>query len=75
MKGLPGLLSLFRQSLFVAFAAAALAAPTVMAVPAGASSERACETGACGRCGDGYCSKRCGETAANCPKDCGVVSE
>lgn len=28
---------------------------------------------ACGRCGDGFCAAQCGETAGNCPKDCGVV--
>ena len=25
----------------------------------------------CGKCGDGYCNPRCGETATSCPKDCG----
>jgi hypothetical protein len=29
----------------------------------------------CGKCGDRYCSASCGETALNCPKDCGVPSE
>lgn len=29
--------------------------------------------GSCGRCGDGYCSKSCGEDAISCPKDCGEV--
>jgi hypothetical protein len=28
---------------------------------------------ACGKCGDGYCAKQCGETAQSCPKDCGVA--
>jgi hypothetical protein len=28
----------------------------------------------CGKCGDGYCNPRCGETAASCPKDCGTAS-
>jgi hypothetical protein len=28
----------------------------------------------CGKCGDGYCNPRCGETATSCPKDCGVVA-
>ena len=28
----------------------------------------------CGRCGDGYCNPRCGETATSCPRDCGVPS-
>jgi hypothetical protein len=27
--------------------------------------------GMCGKCGDGYCNPRCGETATSCPKDCG----
>jgi hypothetical protein len=27
----------------------------------------------CGRCGDGSCVASCGETATNCPKDCGVA--
>jgi len=27
---------------------------------------------ACGKCGDGYCAKQCGETAQSCPKDCGT---
>jgi hypothetical protein len=31
------------------------------------------EVAACGKCGDGFCAKQCGETAENCPKDCGVV--
>jgi hypothetical protein len=26
----------------------------------------------CGRCGDGQCVKQCGETATNCPADCGT---
>ena len=25
----------------------------------------------CGKCGDGYCNPRCGETATSCPPDCG----
>lgn len=29
---------------------------------------------ACGKCGDGYCNPRCGETATSCPRDCGVSS-
>lgn len=28
--------------------------------------------GACARCGDGVCAKSC-ESAASCPKDCGVT--
>ncbi len=45
------------------------------------AGKAACETeqtsgvaaAACGRCGDGFCAVQCGETAKNCPKDCGVV--
>lgn len=29
---------------------------------------------ACGKCGDGYCNPRCGETAKSCPRDCGGVT-
>ena len=25
----------------------------------------------CGKCGDGYCNPRCGETKLSCPRDCG----
>lgn len=72
MKRVSGMLSAMRSGLIAAVAAAALFAPSVMATwPAPA--ERACESSACGRCGDGYCNKRCGETAANCPRDCGVI--
>lgn len=28
---------------------------------------------ACGRCGDLYCAKQCGETAKSCPQDCGTA--
>ena len=28
----------------------------------------------CGKCGDGYCNPRCGETATSCPKDCGATT-
>lgn len=35
----------------------------------------ACEiAGSCGKCGDGYCAKQCGETAKSCPRDCGTPS-
>lgn len=30
------------------------------------------QVAACGKCGDGYCARQCGETAQSCPKDCGV---
>jgi hypothetical protein len=32
------------------------------------------EQSLCGRCGDGYCAKQCGETAQSCPADCGGVA-
>lgn len=77
MKSGTGMLRVLRSGLIAAFAAAALFAPSVMATwPASpASGERACESSFCGKCGDGYCNKRCGETAQTCPKDCGLVSE
>jgi hypothetical protein len=28
----------------------------------------------CGRCGDGFCNPRCGETATSCPLDCGATT-
>lgn len=47
---------------------------TAMAVAATPSKGRVCatQTAACGKCGDGYCAKQCGETAQSCPADCGV---
>ena len=47
-----------------------------VAVPVFAGTPgKACATkvAACGKCGDGYCAKQCGETAQSCPKDCGTV--
>jgi hypothetical protein len=46
----------------------------------GAAGEAFCERGAtaaakCGKCGDGYCNPRCGETAQSCPRDCGGVPQ
>ena len=39
------------------------------------AEKAACEiAGGCGKCGDGYCNPRCGETSTSCPRDCGVVS-
>ena len=35
------------------------------------SSEALGGAPACGKCGDGYCNPRCGETATSCPRDCG----
>lgn len=54
----------------------ALLAPMLMAfaLGAGLSAPAVADTEArCGRCGDGYCNPSCGETATNCPRDCGVV--
>ncbi len=58
---------------FVLFAVTALFVPSSMAVNDVENSACATETNACGKCGDGYCNKRCGETALSCPKDCGSV--
>lgn len=60
---------------FVLFAVVALYAPSTIAVDDAGNSACATETNACGKCGDGYCNKRCGETALSCPKDCGTASE
>ncbi len=49
-------------------------------VNSGFAENAACENGrdiaaaTCGKCGDGYCNPRCGETAKTCPRDCGVTS-
>ncbi len=49
-------------------------------VNSGSANNSTCEmrqdvaAAACGKCGDGYCNKRCGETATSCPRDCGVPS-
>ena len=47
----------------------------VMASAAAPLQDKACATAtaACGKCGDGYCAKQCGETAQSCPQDCGAV--
>lgn len=47
--------------------------PTAVAGELVLGKERAAQTALCGKCGDGYCAKQCGETAQSCPKDCGVV--
>lgn len=49
--------------------------PTVVAGETILGKTSATQTAACGKCGDGYCAKQCGETARSCPKDCGVVEE
>lgn len=52
---------------------------SVTAVAFGATpsqnGECATTTAACGKCGDGYCAKQCGETAKSCPADCGVETQ
>jgi hypothetical protein len=60
---------------FALFAAIALYAPSSIAVDESGNSACATETNACGKCGDGYCNKRCGETTSSCPKDCGGSAE
>lgn len=42
-------------------------------VDCGALSDGATTSRSCQRCGDGFCAKSCGETAENCPEDCGGV--
>ncbi len=46
------------------------AAPAVNATPV----PEALPVARCGRCGDGQCVASCGETAQNCPIDCGTPS-
>jgi hypothetical protein len=42
-------------------------------VQAGPEAVSCHEQSLCGKCGDGYCAKQCGETATSCPSDCGVA--
>jgi hypothetical protein len=49
--------------------------PSSQANPPQLEERCTAEAGACGKCGDGFCNKRCGETSASCPKDCGTGSE
>jgi hypothetical protein len=56
---------------FAPFAGATEPAPPASA-PAAVSPAPA-PAPACGKCGDGYCAKQCGETATSCPKDCGTA--
>jgi len=53
-----------------------LAAAMSISVAGTPGVDKACdkaEVAACGKCGDGFCAKQCGETAETCPRDCGVV--
>ncbi len=67
------------RMLMVFVAAFVIAISSFFYVNSGFADNAACESGrdmasACGKCGDGYCNPRCGETATNCPRDCGVPS-
>jgi hypothetical protein len=67
------------RKLLVFAAAFTFAAGSAFYVNSGFVSNAACQIGltgasACGKCGDGYCNPRCGETATSCPRDCGVTS-
>lgn len=64
------MLMVFLATFFIAIGAAFF-------VNSGWAGNTACAMGvsaACGKCGDGYCNPRCGETSKNCPRDCGVTS-
>lgn len=67
------------RKLLVFVAAFIFAVGSAFYVNSGFVSNAACEIGltsasACGKCGDGYCNPRCGETVQNCPRDCGDSS-
>lgn len=72
MKSMSLLLGILLGSLLMV--GSAIPSATAGSLPA---VKAACATtqtaAACGRCGDGFCAAQCGETAENCPKDCGVV--
>jgi uncharacterized low-complexity protein len=67
--------SLLQIVLFAILLALGGFVPSSMAIPPQTQNVCPVEKAACGKCGDGYCNKRCGETAASCPRDCGVDSE
>jgi hypothetical protein len=67
--------SLLACAVFSAVFAIGMFVPSSMATTSLIENAASVEVGACGKCGDGYCNKRCGETALSCPKDCGVSSE
>ena len=65
------------RKLMVFAAASVMAVGSAFYVNSGFVSNAACQMGltsaaACGKCGDGYCNPRCGESATSCPRDCGV---
>ncbi|MEO7672571.1 MAG: hypothetical protein ABIU09_00660 [Pyrinomonadaceae bacterium] len=60
--------------LMVVTAALVFTGGSAFYVSSNTSGSDACEiAGGCGKCGDGYCAKQCGETATTCPRDCGGV--
>jgi uncharacterized low-complexity protein len=63
------------QALPFALVAVLAVLPAAMATPTVESSESSAPASEslCGRCGDGFCAKTCGETATSCPKDCGTA--
>jgi len=60
------------QALPFALVAVLAVLPAAVATPTVESSAPAQEL-MCGKCGDGYCAKTCGETATSCPRDCGTA--
>jgi uncharacterized low-complexity protein len=67
--------SMLQVALFAMLLALGGFVPSSMAISPQTQNVCPVEKAACGKCGDGYCNKRCGETAASCPRDCGVSSE
>lgn len=63
------------MAIFALTVALAMGASSLMAASVNPLASDHAEVAACGKCGDGACNKRCGETAANCPKDCGVTEQ
>ncbi len=63
------------KMLMAVTAALIFASGSAVYVNSSYAGSAACEiAGSCGKCGDGYCAKQCGENARNCPRDCGVPS-
>lgn len=62
----------FSAALFLLIFMMVAAMSTAAAGEAILGKQNAAEAAACGRCGDGYCAKQCGENAQSCPTDCGV---